>query len=238
MQTIGVLGGFGPDATTHFERAVHEASRALIPPDVNRGYPPMVTVHVRHPPILIGDDGRPIQPLTLDPRLLEWARRLGELADFLVIVANTPHLFVEEIASAAGRPVLSMVDVVVQELEHRRIRRVGLLGLGVPEAYVRSFEREGIDTLTAPPGIRAALDDAILRMLEGRTTDAHRAAARDAVDALRRGGADTTILGCTEIPLLLGEGAERADLVDPGALLARAAVARAVRGTDAPEHSG
>jgi len=35
---------------------------------------------------------------------------------------------------------------------------------------------------------------------------------------------DGVVLGCTEIPLLLGEDAESTDLVNPVALLAEAAV--------------
>jgi aspartate racemase len=178
--------------------------------------------------VQLGEDGRAREPLEIDPRVLEASARLGAWADFLVIVANTPHLFVDEIAAAAGRPVLSMVDLVVEELERRGDRPVGLLGLGVPQAYVDRFARERIDVVTAPRDVRAPLDEAILRMLEGITTGEHRAAARAAVAAVREAGAAGTVLGCTEIPLLLGEHANAPDLVDPARLLARAAVRRAV----------
>jgi aspartate/glutamate racemase len=39
---------------------------------------------------------------------------------------------------------------------------------------------------------------------------------------------DGVVLGCTEIPLLLGEDAEAEDLVSPAALLAEAAVRMAI----------
>ena len=45
---------------------------------------------------------------------------------------------------------------------------------------------------------------------------------------MREAGAEATILGCTEIPLLLGEGSDAPDLVDPARLLAEAAVRAAV----------
>jgi aspartate/glutamate racemase len=38
------------------------------------------------------------------------------------------------------------------------------------------------------------------------------------------------VLGCTEIPLLLGQKSESGDLINPAALLAEAAVRRAVSG--------
>jgi aspartate racemase len=45
-----------------------------------------------------------------------------------------------------------------------------------------------------------------------------------AVEALRARAVDGIVLGCTEIPLLMREAAEAADLLNPAALLAEAAV--------------
>jgi aspartate/glutamate racemase len=52
---------------------------------------------------------------------------------------------------------------------------------------------------------------------------------RDAVESLRRRKVDGIILGCTELPLLLGtEADESADLINPTQMLADAAVAYAI----------
>ena len=75
---------------------------------------------------------------------------------------------------------------------------------------------------------RQDLDDAILRLMEGRETDAQRRSAWAAVEELRGAGAAAVVLGCTEIPLLLGEAAGAGDLVNPAALLAEHAVRRAL----------
>ena len=64
--------------------------------------------------------------------------------------------------------------------------------------------------------------------MEGREGPAEAAAARAAVEAVRRRGVDGVVLGCTEIPLLLGDEAEASDLVNPVALLAEAAVRFAI----------
>ncbi len=228
MKTIGILGGFGPDATIELERRILEESRRRIPPALNGGYPPVVTFHLRHPPVRHEHGAPPAGPLRIDDRVLEAARRLGALADLLIIGANAPHLFADEIAAAAGCEVVSMVDVVVEEIRRRPVAPVGLLGLGVPEAYVKRLDREGIATVVADPQARRDLDEGILRTLEGRTTDTHREAAREAVRSVRARGAQATVLGCTEIPILLATGAVAPDLIDPGPLVVRAAVARAI----------
>lgn len=228
MRTLGVLGGIGPQATIDFESRVHAVSQERIPQDLNRGYPPMVTVFLRHPPVLLDDRGRPHQPLTLDPRVLDAIARLGAWADLLVSPCNTLHFFLDELREAGGREVLSMIDATVEDLRRRDAGPVGLLGLGIPQVYAERFERDGIDFLTAAPEVRDRLDDAVLRFLEGAAADGHRAAAREAVDALRTAGARSVVLGCTEIPLLLEARAAEADLVNPTDLLARAAVRRAI----------
>ncbi len=228
MRTIGVLGGIGPQATMEFEARVHAVSQRLLPQHANEGYPPMVSVYMRHAPVEVDAEGKPRRPLVLDRRLLDAAGRLGGWADLLVIVSNTPHLFLDEIRDAAGCEVLSIVDVTVDELRRRRVATAGLLGLGVPDVYVRRFEREGLEVRLAPEGLRHELDDAILRLMEGAATATDHDSARAAVEAVRSAGAAATVLGCTEIPLLLGPAAEAADLVDPTGLLAEAAVRHAM----------
>ncbi len=228
MRMIGVLGGIGPQATMDFETRVHAEARRLLKPRFNEGYPPMVTVYLRHAPVLVGDGGRPRQPLVLDPRVLDAAARLGAWADLIAIPSNTPHLFLEEIGRAAGCEVASIVDVTVDELQHREIERVGLVGLGIPRVYEERFRLERIEVVVAPEPVRDRLDDAILRLMEGLAVERHHEAARAAIASVRDAGAAVTVLGCTEIPLLLGPEAEQDDLVNPAQLLAREVVRRAV----------
>lgn len=227
MRTIGILGGIGPQATMDFEARIHRVAQELLPAKYNEGYPPVVSVYLRHAPVLV-KDGRPSDPLTLDPRMLDAARRLGAWADLIAIPSNTPHMFLDELGAAAGCEILSIIDATVEELRRRDEQPVGLIGLGIPRVYVERFEREGLEIVTAPEKQRERLDAAILRLMEGRETDEHRLAARMAIEAVRKAGAGVTVLGCTEIPLLAGAAAEAPDLVNPSELLARAAVEAAI----------
>ncbi|MGH2584816.1 MAG: hypothetical protein ACRDJE_07885 [Dehalococcoidia bacterium] len=68
------------------------------------------------------------------------------------------------------------------------------------------------------------LNPAILSLQAGQAGPAEAAAARAAVAMLRARDVDCIILGCTEVPLLLGAEADAPDLINPGALLAEAAV--------------
>ena len=211
MKAIGVLGGIGPQATMDFEARVHAAARRLIPANANQGYPPLAVIYLRHAPILLADDGTPVEPKRLDPRLLDAARRLGAWADCHVVTSNGVHRWRQDIAAAAGRPVLSMIEATLDEGARRRWRTVGVLTFTEPGVYQQQ-----------------RLDAVVLPFMAGQGGPAARATVRAAVDGLRARGVDGVILGCTELPLLLGPEAEAPDLINPTQLLAEAAVRESI----------
>jgi len=227
-QTIGVLGGMGPQATMDLEARIHRAAQARMPAFANTGYPPMVVAYFRRVPFLLEPDGSPRVPFQPDPGLIDVARHLGPLVDFLVISSNAPHLFRAQIEEASGRDVLSMIEITLEEVRRRGWRRVGVVGMGLPAVYTVPLESGGIGFEILGEEQRARLNGAIVKLMEGREDPAARAIAVESVTALRERGVDGVILGCTEIPLLMGELAEAPGLLNPAALLAEAAVARAI----------
>ncbi|HSV14785.1 MAG TPA: aspartate/glutamate racemase family protein [Tepidisphaeraceae bacterium] len=207
MKTIGMLGGFGPQATMDFEARVHRVAEGLVSAHRNEGYPPMVSWYCRHPPFLLGADGLPQLPRRLEAGLAEAATRLGALVDFVCIPSNGVHMLAGEIEQAAGRPVLSIIETTLAEVRRRGWKRVGVLGLREPVIYTRPLHRLSIDCQILDASSRRALDHAIFRTMEGRGSDApYTAAARVAVAKLRGRNIDGIILGCTELPILLGQG--------------------------------
>jgi aspartate racemase len=233
MKTVGVLGGLGPQATMDFEARFHRVSQALIPPLFSTGYPPLVVLYFRRLPVRVDQAARrPIEPFEIEAGLLEAAQSLGPLVDFLVVPSNTPHLFRAEIEAAAGKPLLSMIDRVVEEVSRRGWRRVGVMGFSNPTVYTTPLAARGSHCEILAPALRDALDQGILALMEGRESDAHRALAAEVLESLRARSVDGVVLGCSEIPLLLRERSEGPDLVNPVQLLAEAAVREAMRESD------
>lgn len=224
LKTIGVIGGLGPQATLDFENQIHQVAQHLIPPHQNGGYPPMFVYYCRHPPILLNEDLSPKLPIQPDPRLLEAAARVGAYADFLVITSNGAHLFQEQIERASRCKVLSMIDVTLEEVQRRKWKKIGVLGLGEPMVYTKPLTESKIDYETIDGELRSGLDEAILKVMEGRNDAESAKVARKAIEMLRSKNVDGIILGCTELPFLLAENINEPDLVNPGRLLAEAAV--------------
>ena len=229
LKTIGVVGGIGPQATMEFERQVHRASQRLLPQLANSGYPPMVVVFHRRPPIVLGADGAPVRPVRLDPVLAQMLAKLGSMADFLVITSNGAHMVQKQMEEASGRPILSMIDVTLAEVRRRGWRKVGVIGMGDPLVYTQRLGTMGVASDTLPEEDRHRLDLVFLGFMEGKDDATSRRLASDAVATLRSRGVDGVILGCSELPLLLGQEADAPDLLNPIPLLAEAAVEKASR---------
>jgi aspartate racemase len=226
---MGVLGGMSAQATMDFEARVHRAAQQLIPQDWNRGYPPMVVWYQRELPMRVGDDGRPVEPRQIDPRLVDAAARLGSLVDFLVVPCNAAHVGLRELRDAAGCPVLSMIDVTVDDVVRRQCRRVGVLGArGAPQPYLDALGQRAVECERVDAALQLRLDAGIQAVMEGREGKEDTEAARAAVGAVRARAVDAVILGCTEIPLLLHDEADAPDLISPASLLADAAVRFAI----------
>ena len=237
MKTIGVIGGLGPQATMDFESRAHRCAQQLIAPNGNSGYPPMIVYYYRYVPFVATEAGAPEPPLRPDIRFLDAAAKLGQMADFIVITSNFLHLFQAQIEEAARCEILSMIDLSLAEVGRRQWRRVGVPGFGDPVVYTNPLAAMGLTSETIKGELRTRLDEAIHKVMEGREDAESIRTAHEAVDELRARPVDGIIMGCTEIPLLLGDAADAPDLINPLQLLAEAAVKHAITPTgDANTH--
>ena len=232
-KTIGIIGGLGPQATMDLERRIHKVSQQLIPQFVNRGYPPMIVHYFRAAPMVLDENGDVPETLEPDPGLLAAATHLGQVADFLIIASNTPHFFVRQIEKVAGKPVLSIVDLVIDKVKRRQPKKVGVLAIGETlqhGLYQHPLDELGIPWESITEDMSSRLSDSICALMEGKTDGDLGNAVSDAVLYLReQKHTDIIIFGCTELPLLYGSTADYEGDINPAAVLAEAAVRRATQ---------
>lgn len=232
MKTVGILGGMGPQATMDLEARIHRVSQRLIPQEVNRGYPPLIVYYVRRAPMVLNPDHTMREPLKPDPELLRGAQYLGTAADLLLIGSNTAHLFAQDIETAARKPVVSLIEAALAEVRRRKIKRVGVIAVTealAKELYLRDLQRIGCIPMMLPTQLQSALDEEIWALMEGKEKPSGPEVATRAVGILREMDAAGIILGCTELPLLLGHRADSdPDLINPSQLAAENAVQAAI----------
>ncbi len=224
LKTAGVLGGMGPEATVDFMAKVIALTDASRDQDHLR----MLVDHNPHVPnrqdaILAGGD---------DPGPVLAAMAAGLEAggaDFLVIPCNTAYVFEDEILAATHIPLISIIGVSVAAAQERApgAERIGVLatdGCLQSGIYQAGLDAAGLAAeLPTSEELRALM--ALIKTIKGgKQTQATGREMAALAEALASRGAGAIIAGCTEIPLVLDEGAVSVPLVSSTDALAEITV--------------
>ena len=151
-------------------------------------------------------------------------------AEALLLATNTMHQVADAIEARSGLPLLHVADLVAAALQARGVQCVGLLGtrFTMEGAFYRDRLRERFDIVAMVPDEagRAVVHRVIYEELcRGVVRPDSREEYMAVIDTLRKEGADSVILGCTEITLLIGPDDTDLPVFDTTALHAEAGVA-------------
>jgi aspartate racemase len=166
------------------------------------------------------------------PALLQGAKQLQRSgATALAIACNTAHHWADEITRDLDIPLLHIADAAVADLRGRPIaaKKVALLATRATLQsgfYQRRFKAHDIEPLIPCELDQAAIGSAI-RAVKGGDIDLARQFFVPVANRILAHDADTLLLGCTELPLLLPGTGFEAQCLDATAALARACVRHA-----------
>jgi aspartate racemase len=175
-------------------------------------------------------DWRGVAALMLDSA--QKLQRAG--ADFLICPDNTIHQAFALVEPHSPLPWLHIAEVVAEDAVNRGFKRVGLLGtrwLVESEVYPEKMRAKAIEVVRPPPRERQQLGQIIMdELVYGVFKTESVEQFRRAIDWLGAQGCDAVVLGCTEIPLIIGPANSSLPTLDSTRLLARAALHRASSG--------
>lgn len=153
-------------------------------------------------------------------------------ADFLICPDNTIHQAFSLVEPASPLPWLHIVDVVAAEAGARGYRKLGLTGtqwLVASEVYPERLRARGLECVRPTDAERDELGRLIMEELVcGIFRSETTARIQQVIQSFKERGCDAVILGCTEIPLIIGDTNSPLPTLDSTRLLARAALKRAV----------
>lgn len=146
---------------------------------------------------------------TLDDLMISRSIALQEAgAELLLICANTMHLCVEAIESKINIPIVHIAEVTAARIKESKLDKVALLGTKF--TMERDFFKEillghGIEVIVPEQEERNKIHDIIYNELVlGEIKSSSRNIYLEIIESLKSKGAQGIILGCTEIPLLIG----------------------------------
>ncbi|MFA6039420.1 MAG: amino acid racemase [Candidatus Peribacteraceae bacterium] len=205
MQTIGVLGGMGPQASIRFYQLLIGLSESVHGAKRNSDYPHVLLSNLPIPDLISDkqNEKKAVRMLTEEARILAEAD-----ADFLVIACNTMHLYIDECREAAGLPVLSMIETVKRRVLEQQHHRVGILGTSTTlrkGLYTTSLQENGVQVVVPVVGDQQRLDVIIKAIIAGSFTALREKELREIIHAIEKEEIDALILACTELPLVISQ---------------------------------
>ncbi|MEI7538108.1 MAG: amino acid racemase, partial [Comamonadaceae bacterium] len=166
--------------------------------------------------------------------MLARAARALELAgaDFIVLCTNTMHKVAPAIEGAIKIPLLHIADPTARQIRNDGHTKVGLMGtlFTMEQSFYRErLQQQGLEVIAPCPQDSAAVHRIIYEELcLGQVLPESRTAYQEIMARLAEQGAQSIILGCTEISLLIGPSDAAIPLYDTTALHALAAADEAL----------
>lgn len=205
MKTIGLLGGMGPASTLYYYKTICELTRDQIGGNAS----PKLIMHAfdfQEIQNWLAEDNHDALFQTFDAA----GKNLIQAgADFMMIATNTMHRFAGDLAGRWPVPLLDIRAMVGSRLKHDGRQRPALLGT----AYTmeQRFYRDEVarwaevdDILVPLPDEQADLQAIIFDdLVKGIVTPHLTQRLVKITQNLAERGADSLILGCTELSLAL-----------------------------------
>ncbi|HEX8319669.1 aspartate/glutamate racemase family protein [Longimicrobium sp.] len=228
MRVIGLLGGMSWESTAEYYRIINQEVRRRIGGQHSAR---IVMYSVDFDDVAqlqhAGDwDG-------CTDLLADGARRLkAGGADFALLCTNTMHKVLPQAESDVDLPFVHIADATADAIRAAGQTRVALLGTRFTmehDFYHARLADSGIETLIPGDADRETVHRVIYdELVRGVISGESRQEYVRIIRALTDRGAEGVVLGCTEIPLLVGPADCPVPLFDTTRIHAEAAVDRAL----------
>lgn len=127
----------------------------------------------------------------------------------IVLCANTAHMFADDIEQKIGLPIINIITSTANAAKSQGVKKVGLLGTKFTmemDFYRKKLEAEGLDVIIPK---KQETRNEIQRIVKeelgkGEIKVSSKKTFISIINELIEDGSEGIILGCTEIPMLVG----------------------------------
>jgi len=229
QQTIGILGGMGPEATVYLFNKIIRLTQARRDQDhihtIIDANPktPDRTEHI------ISGAASPL------PYLIKGAQNLESAgADFILMPCVTAHYFYEQILEHIHIPIVNLLTQTLEIILRHPIRprKIGIIatkgtiGTGMFQDLLKSA---GLEPLTPDAAGQALFNEAIYGSegVKAGFKEKPKRLLRELAGILQAKGADGILAGCTEVPLALGREDIDIPFFEPMEIIAKEGIKQA-----------
>ena len=224
MKTVGLIGGMSWESTALYYKLLNQA--------ISKKCGALHSAKI----VLHSVDFQEIEIMQRENRWQEAGEKLAEIAaalersgvDCILLCTNTMHKVASQIEAAINVPFLHLADATADTIVARRETRVGLLGTSFTmeeDFYCERLRQRGIEVLVPGAELRAEINRIIFdELCRGKIVDSSRETYLCAIGLLREQSAQSVVLGCTEVGMLVSEEQSSLPLIDTTVIHVDAAV--------------
>lgn len=231
MKTIGLIGGMSWASTIEYYRILNQA--------INKRLGGLHSAKI----LLYSVDFAEIELTMREDRWADAARMLAEAArrleaggaELIVLCTNTLHKVAGEIERSTRLPFIHITDACGAAILARKLKKIGLLGtrFTMEQDFLSARLKSGFGLEVIIPEAadreeahRIIFEELVLGKIEPRSEQKY----LEIIKGLVARGAEGTILGCTEIGLLVKQADVAVPVFDTTVIHAQAAVEMALAG--------
>lgn len=228
MKTIGLIGGMSWESSAEYYRILNEETKNQFGGTHSC------------PCILYSVDFQPIETLQHEGKWQELESILNTAGDkliragaeILLLCTNTMHVVAGGLEQLPI-PFIHIADATGEAIMQKKLRKIGLLGtqftMEMDFYKDRLLKKFGIETIIPEDGDRREVHRIIYEeLIHGDIRTDSKVFYNEVIDRLWKSGAEGIILGCTEIPLLIGQDDCEIPLFDTTYIHAKAALSMAM----------
>lgn len=230
MQTIGIIGGLGPQTTGDFFLKIIELSRKQ-----NKIQNPSILIFnlpipkkVEQDLAVNGQNMNNMLPFLMDGvKKLETAR-----VDFMVIPCNTVHVFIDKLRKSTTIPILSIIEETTKVVTKNNLKKVGLLASkqSIKSQLFKPISSQQIEIILPNSVDQGKIAKIIGNLLSNKIKENDKNTLVKIIKKMKNQCAQAVILGCTDLPLLIKQKDSPLPLINTLDILAQAATNKALKG--------
>jgi len=140
-------------------------------------------------------------------------------ADYVALASNTPHLVIDKLAARSSVPLISIVDETCKYAKNMGAKKLLLTGTLFTmqiNFYKKAFEKYNIECIVPDDSDKAAIHEIVFPNLEDGLVfeKDKREFLKICNTIIKNENVDGIILGCTELPLLVGKDDFDIEVID------------------------
>ncbi len=209
---IGLLGGISHESTITYYRALMEK---YFQKNGDYYYPEVVIFSLDFQKCTDYENTKNT-PVYIDYILTGITALKAAGADVVAMCANSPHAMYSEVSERAGVPMISIVETCAAQAKRQQIKSALLLGIKFTmqsSFYLDVFTKESITIVTPSEAEQNEINSIIFKELVIGTINPE--SKRRFLEIIESYPCDAVILGCTEIPQLIGQQDTKKIVLNP-----------------------